>query len=438
MPEHPTPLPIRTTIVASLALICVSSAPFVQFTIHVVGGTLDGGSWAYIYTYWFAALVGLAYFARQVQVTDRFQLLSLIIVSAFGTWLLASVTWAGDFGLPAFAVLTSALLLAAAGFGLMDFAGQTWSLFVSTQSLAVLSIIEELRRPGDGLAGGGNWQGIFANRNTLGPVAAIGCIAALGIWLQRPGRRTAAVAMAAAVIDVFLVWQAASATAIVSLATAVVALGLALLVAVFQRRGTRGSTVVICCGIGLGVATAFVVVAASIGLDLVGRSSTFTGRRGLWEYLIDSTADARWLGLGYGSYWADPERIAPYIIESQSGWDSAHSTAVEVLIGTGVIGVVLLAALVGRALTVTSKAVWQTRTPATYWWVAILTFAITENLTESMITYQSMFWLLIVAACFRPTAGRGIKLISAEPSIDALAADDTVDHLPRAVSTNSR
>lgn len=78
-------------------------------------------------------------------------------------------------------------------------------------------------------------------------------------------------------------------------------------------------------------------------IGLFGRDATFTGRTNIWPPLLARVEDRPWLGYGYGSFW-DPENPLrqPLFDEVKFEVFSAHNTAIEILIGMGVIGLTLM------------------------------------------------------------------------------------------------
>jgi O-antigen ligase len=80
-------------------------------------------------------------------------------------------------------------------------------------------------------------------------------------------------------------------------------------------------------------------------IGLFGRDTTFTGRSNIWPPLLARFEDQPWLGYGYGSFWdpGNPLRDALYD-EVKFEVFSAHNTAIEILIGMGLVGLSLMVA----------------------------------------------------------------------------------------------
>ena len=120
----------------------------------------------------------------------------------------------------------------------------------------------------------------------------------------------------------------------------------------------------------------------------------------LWDYLLDRTSNHRLFGVGYGSFFSDPANMAPFNTATGLNLDAAHSSYMEVLIGTGIIGLALMAILLVLCLSLAAKYLWAQPSLTNSWLLAAVTFCLIGNATESMIVYNSPVWLLMVAAGF--------------------------------------
>jgi O-antigen ligase len=119
--------------------------------------------------------------------------------------------------------------------------------------------------------------------------------------------------------------------------------------------------------------------------------------------------DGHWFaGYGFQSFW-DNEANRLELGQRRSFAtvpDTAHSTFFEVLVYLGVVGLVLVLAVVALSI---GRTWWTALTVPgwrTAWLAAIVTLALLENVTESMIRYHSIFWVLLIAPAFARTAIR--------------------------------
>jgi O-antigen ligase len=134
---------------------------------------------------------------------------------------------------------------------------------------------------------------------------------------------------------------------------------------------------------------------------LVGKDSTFGGRRVIWSFVFDSLGD-RWLqGFGFASFWNDPATQHAYMASSRRSWvASSHSTFVDTLAWLGIVGIVLLLVVVVAGLgALWSYAITRGGWEST-WWCGLGAFALVENTAESMWLLQSTFWVLLLASGF--------------------------------------
>jgi O-antigen ligase len=155
-------------------------------------------------------------------------------------------------------------------------------------------------------------------------------------------------------------------------------------------------------GSGL-VAVATLVIAALVPLcaGLVGKDSTFGGRRVIWGFVVDALGD-RWLqGYGFASFWNDPATQQAYVAYSQRSWvASSHSTFVDALVWLGVVGLAILLVIVFVGLgALWTYAITRGGWEGT-WWCGVGAFALVENSAESMWLMQSTFWMLLLASGF--------------------------------------
>ncbi len=245
----------------------------------------------------------------------------------------------------------------------------------------------------------GHWTGVFANRNTLGPIAALAGISAIAIIATRTDTTGRTMALGLLALDLLVLIEAGSATAILA------AVGAALTVPVtsgVHRLSSRIS--------GRSAATAAIVVGTIVWFatfrlvgpvaDALGRDDTLSNRRIVWQYLREATSERRIVGFGYSSFWDDPDKVYPLYLRTGSIYDSAHNSFYEVMVGQGLIGLALLLWITGVAIWRCWSGCWRTGSVRYRWWTAVATFVLIENLTESMITYHSIMWVLLIAAAF--------------------------------------
>ena len=285
----------------------------------------------------------------------------------------------------------------------------------------------------------GYWIGIYFNRNSLAPPAAVGALAALGLlWIvavRRPRPWWPALAAwlaVAAAIDVGTLLRSRSRTAWGAIAAFVVVWAAWTALRQARRRGLldgdRLRRVVVPAY--LAVATAMVWAffwlqhrtAVGVGDD------TLSGRAVMWRYSWDGVERKPLLGWGWLSAWHTElffkeNSLSPYtigcdVLANCTRW--SHSAYMDVLLGGGAIAAAaLLVVVVWSALRSAPLALGETAgqwIPATTW------FVLAAGTQETFFVGHHFLWLLLVAAL---SAGRGAPASApADPPARPRPSDD--------------
>lgn len=145
---------------------------------------------------------------------------------------------------------------------------------------------------------------------------------------------------------------------------------------------------------------------------LFNRSTTLTGRTGLWNYLLTSVVPGHlWLGHGFGAVWYfDSFRE---LVRQNVGWTSqpliADNGYLEILLHLGVVGLVIFL-LIFLTLFVRSicHGIGQ-KTLTGFLPLLIGIYALFANISFSLLAETEVFiWLLIITALFMVTRSRMI------------------------------
>ena len=89
-------------------------------------------------------------------------------------------------------------------------------------------------------------------------------------------------------------------------------------------------------------------------------------------------------GNGYLGAWADPAFAADQVASRGELLDSTHNSFIEVLLGTGVVGLVLVLALFAGLWVAAGRRALEGRAVAAAWPLGLLVFVIVENLAETL------------------------------------------------------
>lgn len=395
-------------VAAVLIVMCLSSGPFAALSRWAARIPLALETWPYVLTFWSAAIFGFGLFVIDIvgparvpsSARPRLPLVYLAAPAALATWTLMSALWTDSPLRTPQQALLMALVLATAiwfGFGL-SFREQAVSLFIGLHALTLVSVGAALALESGRFAVDGSWVGVFNNPNSLSPVAGLGILVAIGIWpLVSPPWLRSAVGLCAGA-DVVAVWKSSSATGALALAGGGLALAL-----VFLGRYFATPNVVRVVGSVLAAATVITIPwSFRLVAGRVGKDGSLTGRIEIWDFVFDSVK-GRWAtGFGFQSFWDDEQNRRELSERRSATWlpDAAHSSFMETLLFLGAIGLTLILIVVALSVGRTWWAALDSPSWSMAWWAAVATFALLENVTESMIAYHSIFWVLLVAAGF--------------------------------------
>ena len=276
-----------------------------------------------------------------------------------------------------------------------------------------------------------SWTGIYINRNSLGPPAAIGLITALFLafaLLRRTSRhRTLAVVflLAAAAYDARILHKSGSATSFTLAAVAIfVFVGFTAAAVLLGRRCTPQ--------LARRIGAAYVGVLCGVAIVVYGlrdqvsswlhRPAGFDGRTPYWEASLHGFRVHPLRGWGWLSAWHSPEFKA-LVPESLQGELWSHSAYLDVALGGGLIAVCLLAGVFAAGFgNVAEIALADGELAA--WPIALATAVAIASTQESFMIGNHFLWLLFVAAVAkvvnptstRPTEPQPEELDSQEPA----------------------
>lgn len=378
-------------------VIAFSSAPFVQFAQRVFHSGLASDTAAFSLGVTLPCVVVSVMFGAEVQRAslDRRNLVGIAACAALAALLLASTFWSGVAAASSEeAVLVVSVMAGGLWFGAaLDRNEQLQSIVIGTQMLVLLSMVSVQTSPwGKGVGG---WVGVFASRNTLGGVAALAALAA-GTWIyaNRPSPPLLVGVVMLLLLDVVVLAGSGSRTPV---AAACVAIAVAVPIAIVSSRSPDARTVRrLSTLVGYGVAVLLAVLPyALIQFDFSDRLTS--DRSAVWRGAFDEVSFDHPFGRGYRAIWTDGAFVVPVHAESGLVFDNAHNTMIEVLLGTGLVGALLVVLVMGLALTRRIEAVLRGGARSALGGVVIVVFCMVENVTEAFIVYQSIFWMLLLA-----------------------------------------
>ena len=349
--------------VAAAALLVFTNGPVLLFSKHVLDRTgrwEDHAVWPFLAA---AAVCGAALAARDL-LSARSRpddTSSHVAVAAVGFFTLAAVSstlWSVD--PPATAWRSSiyvGMALLAWGIARLDTEEATAVLAAVAGAAMAASLILIWLRPDLGLHPNDDWKGVYTNRNSLGPLAAIGVLVSVR-YLLAPGRMRRAAAIRS---------------------------GRSLGGGPSRRReshrvdlagGRNGGS-----HLGRGshhwlrrrwsAAQAKMASFAAAGLCAAGGAAalavlwdvpTFSQRRAMWGLVWDRIVQRPLLGYGFYAFW-DIDELTQHVLLRRG---SAHNSLVEVALGLGLLGAVPFAVIVFLAARNASLALWRRPGPDTW------------------------------------------------------------------------
>ena len=267
----------------------------------------------------------------------------------------------------------------------------------------------------------GYWIGIYYNRNSLAPVAAMGLLAFTGMALTTMRRRTIDVAVLAAGVAlagvaVLVLLQSESRTSPLALGVAGGALVLWLLVRLITQ---RISVVRRWQNLAAPIAVAISAVAVFVGLRTVGglasvsgETATFNSRSGLWAQSWSGFLEKPWQGWG----WMAARRTPDF---HRNGWpwpafdtEWSHNGYHDLLLGGGVLpGILFFGVVVLGVRSLDQVANVRVATPR----FLVIGFVLAAATQESFFIGSHFLWAMLIAALFASSATQ------ADGSVDDLA-----------------
>ena len=244
----------------------------------------------------------------------------------------------------------------------------------------------------------GGFLGVYTNKNALGQRAALLMLTLLLFLGQARGRELGVwLLVAGGTLGLLLLSRSATSW--------VMALGAGgALLWLFPR--SAGARVMVPLGIVFATLGAAAVVAAVIlqvnpateVLAALGKNATLTGRTEVWQAAAAQIAQRPLLGTGYLAFWTAPEHAREAQLLAALYGDtvaSFHNFVLEILAGTGPLGLAAMALLLIHALVAVFTA---PPTPERTWAMVVLAALVLLSLLGSSLYRPHELTLLLVVA----------------------------------------
>jgi O-antigen ligase len=259
--------------------------------------------------------------------------------------------------------------------------------------LAVSSAVMAILLPKYGLDSGGEWKGVFGQKNELGHAMLL-LFSALAFNPISRGHRLRTVVLQS-ILPLGLIALSRSKGSLV-LAIVLVAVRL---YGPFVKRSRREHLPFIM------FATLSTVLGAVFGwgviLSLLGRDSTLTGRTHEWSVLSFFASKHLWLGYGYGAFWTgtgDCLNAMKLVGGAMRGSDSGY---LDTVLQLGLAGMVLWLMVLLVTVKDFAKIFRRPSVPlAAYWYVSIILATLVGSVAEGLFPVPTGITTFIFAvAC---------------------------------------
>lgn len=240
----------------------------------------------------------------------------------------------------------------------------------------------------------GAWRGVWMEKNALGGNMAMAFSIFGAAALLAPKRAWLWWTFAAMALG--LVLLSTSKTSLVSLVLG--AMGLAF-VWICRRGPASGVAATWAAVMGAALLAAFLLFAADVFLELLGKDATLTGRTKIWEAVMRQINERPLTGFGYAAVWDDKSGWGPLAwITKDAGFKAqhAHNSWLEQWLGMGLFGLVAWGLF--YAQTIGAALVSVLRDKGAYLALPFLVIYSLICLTESVaVSYNDLRWAIFVA-----------------------------------------
>ncbi|MEO5974080.1 MAG: O-antigen ligase family protein [Ilumatobacteraceae bacterium] len=342
--------------------------------------------------------------------TSRMRTVPVVLMASFVTWMWLSTLWATS-GRDTIVEATALVMTAAAGLYLARSFSPIQQMFLTCLAMqpgVIFSYIAVKRNWELAISEEGHWVGIYFNRNSLAPVAAVGLIASLGLLWVVVSRRSkqwwpviSFILIDVALFDGYVLSRTRSSTSV----GAVVAFGLVWacwsVIRLLHRRGILTIDqvrryVYFSCVVVASSGTWVLFKFQSTILRWLGEEDFFNGRAAIWHYGWTGFLDRPIFGWGWMSAWKSSIFLKRDLWWTVQGAQFSHSSYIDVLLGGGIVGAILLLLVLvyGGYSRIDSGLL----SPAGQWSYSIMFFVLLASTQESFVVGNHFLWLLLVAS----------------------------------------
>jgi exopolysaccharide production protein ExoQ len=243
----------------------------------------------------------------------------------------------------------------------------------------------------------GAWRGILVSKQNCSAVCTLLLVTALH-WKCRGIYQKIFRAIYILMCGVLIVMSQSRTGWILAL----VALLLTGVIWLLQRMPAKQALATLLLGLtGAAVAAYGIYIYSSSILSFMGKDSTLSQRTIIWTAVWQAAVQHPILGYGFASFWSGlygPSQNVTLI----AGWGLAQAQDgfLDVWLGTGVVGVAIIAAMAGQAMrNAVRGALLESNQTYVRWGIVMILCTLLFNIGESSIGLFRMTWFLFLLAC---------------------------------------
>ena len=391
-------------------------------------------------TFLLVQIPGVFLFARRMPAT-WFSARPIQLLAAFLGWLILS-SGASSFARQSIPEVVA--LLATTGFGLylvVSFSVRSvlWQLLVAMTAglglsyLAVVRLWDGARNQLDDY-----WIGIYLNRNSLAPVAAVGVISAVLLFcVHRNSARAMLLRRATSLLVVLsgaaMLYQSESITSVGSLVITFVVVVFWLVmnrIAINRWRvgAQRRLLAITILGASVIVGVGLVVVVRTP--TLLDRTDAFSSRAPLWSLNWTGFLERPFLGWGWMAAWDVPDFRKQgewWVVSWDNAW--AHSGYFDLLLGGGIVAVALFVTWVLVSCSHRVRLPGQNQSSVSIIApVAVSIFVLAAATQESFFIGSHFLWALLVWGLTSTALAADVNQPAGSPQVGATNVEQAPTH----------
>jgi len=404
--------PLGVVLLGALCIAILTNGPSVFMAIRIAGDPLSFESTWFFLPFFGVAAIGLVGFARQWKEVLAVRFASAIIGFTIALLLISNLWSTAPTLSPQRSVITVGIILFGAVLGTLCTLSELSRIVFYGASIPILASAAVVALwPEIGLMGPdqfgfdqGFYQGIFANRNSLGPVAALVLVSTPPLLADLRSRRWPPLITQYSLVSIACAaWMAVGSRSTTPVVAVIIGVGVSGVVWI-ARRTLRGRISGATAATGAAGFAVLSVVLVFVNLErlmsLVGAEATLTNRRTIWRAVRSLIADRPLTGYGFWGVWNSSELPASAL---PPGYDSAHNSILEMAVGTGVVGGIAITVFLGASCVAAVRYMWLHGGLLAGWLAAMTVFLVVEHTTESFVLWYSYNLALVTAALYAGT-----------------------------------